>query len=75
MAGLGRPDLIDNWSEPSGLFLCFCHSPIIQKIRNDCAEPFAAFEQCLKENQTSVMNCAEHVQRFLHCADQVKLAT
>ncbi|KAL8164131.1 UNVERIFIED_CONTAM: Coiled-coil-helix-coiled-coil-helix domain-containing protein 5, partial [Gekko kuhli] len=54
---------------------CSSSHPIIQKIRNDCAEPFAAFEQCLKENQTSVMNCTEHVQQFLHCADQVKLAT
>nr|XP_056722905.1 coiled-coil-helix-coiled-coil-helix domain-containing protein 5 [Euleptes europaea] len=54
---------------------CSSSHPIIQKIRNDCAEPFAAFEQCLKENQTSVMNCAEYVQQFLHCADQVKLAT
>ncbi|XP_060109344.1 coiled-coil-helix-coiled-coil-helix domain-containing protein 5 [Heteronotia binoei] len=53
---------------------CSSSHPIIQKIRNDCAEPFTAFEQCLKENQTSVMNCTEHVQRFLHCADQVKLA-
>ncbi|CAM4611338.1 unnamed protein product [Lepidochelys kempii] len=49
--------------------------PIVQKIRHDCAEPFAAFEQCLKQNQASVMNCTEHVNQFLMCADQVKLMT
>ncbi|KAH0628965.1 hypothetical protein JD844_010641 [Phrynosoma platyrhinos] len=49
--------------------------PIVQKIRHDCAEPFAAFEQCLKLNQTSVVNCTEHVQQFLLCAEKVKLAT
>ncbi|XP_060128177.1 coiled-coil-helix-coiled-coil-helix domain-containing protein 5 isoform X2 [Zootoca vivipara] len=50
-------------------------NPIVQKIRHDCAEPFSAFEQCLKLNQASVVNCTEHVQKFLLCADQVKLAT
>ncbi|XP_028576995.1 coiled-coil-helix-coiled-coil-helix domain-containing protein 5 isoform X1 [Podarcis muralis] len=54
---------------------CTSSHPIVQKIRHDCAEPFAAFEQCLKLNQTSVVNCTEHVQKFLLCADQVKLAT
>uniref|UniRef100_A0A8B9QER3 Coiled-coil-helix-coiled-coil-helix domain-containing protein 5 n=1 Tax=Apteryx owenii TaxID=8824 RepID=A0A8B9QER3_APTOW len=46
-------------------------SPIVQQIRQDCAEPFAAFEQCLKENQASVTNCTDHVNQFLLCADQV----
>ncbi|XP_053147055.1 coiled-coil-helix-coiled-coil-helix domain-containing protein 5 [Hemicordylus capensis] len=54
---------------------CTSSHPIVQKIRRDCAEPFAAFEQCLKQNQASVMNCSEHVHQFLLCADQVKLAT
>jgi len=50
-------------------------SPIVRQIRQDCAEPFAAFEQCLKENQASVVNCSEHVNAFLLCADRVKLST
>nr|XP_034957548.1 coiled-coil-helix-coiled-coil-helix domain-containing protein 5 isoform X3 [Zootoca vivipara] len=54
---------------------CTSSHPIVQKIRHDCAEPFSAFEQCLKLNQASVVNCTEHVQKFLLCADQVKLAT
>uniref|UniRef100_A0A8C0J994 Uncharacterized protein n=1 Tax=Chelonoidis abingdonii TaxID=106734 RepID=A0A8C0J994_CHEAB len=49
--------------------------PIVQKIRHDCAEPFTAFEQCLKQNQASVMNCKEHLNQFLLCAEQVKLMT
>ncbi|XP_062975361.1 coiled-coil-helix-coiled-coil-helix domain-containing protein 5 [Elgaria multicarinata webbii] len=53
---------------------CTSSHPIVQKIRHDCAEPFAAFEQCLKLNQTSVVNCTEHVQQFLLCAEKVKLA-
>ncbi|KAM6038364.1 coiled-coil-helix-coiled-coil-helix domain-containing protein 5 isoform 1-T1 [Chlamydotis macqueenii] len=54
---------------------CAAAHPIVQQIRQDCAEPFAAFEQCLKENQASVMNCSDHVNAFLLCADQVKLST
>uniref|UniRef100_A0A8C8SC49 Coiled-coil-helix-coiled-coil-helix domain containing 5 n=1 Tax=Pelusios castaneus TaxID=367368 RepID=A0A8C8SC49_9SAUR len=57
------------------LFMSSSRHPIVQKIRRDCAEPFAAFEQCLERNEASVMNCAEHVQRFLLCAERVKLAT
>ncbi|KFR04356.1 Coiled-coil-helix-coiled-coil-helix domain-containing protein 5, partial [Nipponia nippon] len=53
---------------------CAAAHPIVQQIRQDCAEPFAAFEQCLKENQASVMNCSDHVNAFLLCADQVKLS-
>ncbi|XP_044287172.1 coiled-coil-helix-coiled-coil-helix domain-containing protein 5 isoform X1 [Varanus komodoensis] len=53
---------------------CTSSHPIVQKIRHDCAEPFIAFEQCLKLNQASVANCSEHVQQFLLCADKVKLA-
>ncbi|XP_030403528.1 coiled-coil-helix-coiled-coil-helix domain-containing protein 5 isoform X2 [Gopherus evgoodei] len=54
---------------------CASSHPIVQKIRQDCAEPFTAFEQCLKQNQASVMNCKEHVNQFLLCAEQVKLMT
>uniref|UniRef100_K7G2V6 Coiled-coil-helix-coiled-coil-helix domain containing 5 n=1 Tax=Pelodiscus sinensis TaxID=13735 RepID=K7G2V6_PELSI len=54
---------------------CASSHPIVQKIRHDCAEPFTAFEQCLKQNQASVMNCTEHINQFLICADQVKLTT
>uniref|UniRef100_A0A8D0FEB0 Coiled-coil-helix-coiled-coil-helix domain containing 5 n=1 Tax=Strix occidentalis caurina TaxID=311401 RepID=A0A8D0FEB0_STROC len=49
---------------------CAAAHPIVQQIRRDCAEPFAAFEQCLKENQASVVNCSDHVNAFLLCADQ-----
>ncbi|XP_067416503.1 coiled-coil-helix-coiled-coil-helix domain-containing protein 5 isoform X3 [Emydura macquarii macquarii] len=54
---------------------CTSAHPIVQKIRRDCAEPFTAFEQCLKQNEASVMNCTEHVEQFLLCAEQVKLVT
>ncbi|KAM9114978.1 LOW QUALITY PROTEIN: coiled-coil-helix-coiled-coil-helix domain-containing protein 5 [Pangshura tecta] len=54
---------------------CASAHPIVQKIRQDCAESFTAFEQCLKHNQASVMNCNEHVNQFLLCAEQVKLMT
>ncbi|XP_039370660.1 coiled-coil-helix-coiled-coil-helix domain-containing protein 5, partial [Mauremys reevesii] len=54
---------------------CAASHPIVQKIRHDCAEPFTAFEQCLKQNQASVMNCNEHLNQFLLCAEQVKLMT
>ncbi|XP_052525843.1 coiled-coil-helix-coiled-coil-helix domain-containing protein 5 [Tympanuchus pallidicinctus] len=52
---------------------CAATHPIVQRIREDCAEPFVAFEQCLKENQESVLNCSEHVNAFLRCAERVKL--
>lgn len=52
---------------------CAATHPIVQRIREDCAEPFVAFEQCLKENQASVLNCSEHVNAFLRCAERVKL--
>ncbi|KAM8793869.1 coiled-coil-helix-coiled-coil-helix domain-containing protein 5 [Eudromia elegans] len=51
---------------------CAAAHPIVRQIRQDCAEPFAAFERCLRENQAAVANCAEHVDRFLLCADRVK---
>lgn len=44
----------------------------MQQIRRDCAGPFAAFEQCLKENEATVTNCSDHVNAFLLCADRVK---
>ncbi|MBN3284746.1 CHCH5 protein, partial [Polyodon spathula] len=54
---------------------CTSSHPVIQKIRSDCSEPFSAFEQCLKLNQTSVGNCSEHISKFLACAETVKLAS
>lgn len=49
-------------------------SPIVRRIRSDCAEPFAAFERCLQENEAAVGKCSEHVAAFLRCAEQVKVA-
>uniref|UniRef100_A0A8C6VIE5 Coiled-coil-helix-coiled-coil-helix domain containing 5 n=1 Tax=Naja naja TaxID=35670 RepID=A0A8C6VIE5_NAJNA len=54
---------------------CTSSHPIVQKIRRDCAEPFTAFEECLKTNQSASIKCSEHLQKFLLCADQVKLNT
>ncbi|XP_019369373.1 PREDICTED: coiled-coil-helix-coiled-coil-helix domain-containing protein 5 [Gavialis gangeticus] len=54
---------------------CAAAHPIVRKIRHECAESFTAFEQCLAENQAAVVNCTEHVNQFLLCAEQVKLAT
>ncbi|XP_035164655.1 coiled-coil-helix-coiled-coil-helix domain-containing protein 5 isoform X2 [Oxyura jamaicensis] len=58
-----------------------CHSlrlgisrPIVRRIRSDCAEPFAAFERCLQENEAAVGKCSELVAAFLRCAEQVKVA-
>ncbi|XP_056426611.1 coiled-coil-helix-coiled-coil-helix domain-containing protein 5 [Hyla sarda] len=53
---------------------CTSSHPIIQKIRTQCAQPFGAFEQCLKENQTAVEKCSEHVTEFLQCAERVKVS-
>uniref|UniRef100_A0A8C4LA00 Coiled-coil-helix-coiled-coil-helix domain containing 5 n=1 Tax=Equus asinus TaxID=9793 RepID=A0A8C4LA00_EQUAS len=52
---------------------CTSSHPIIRQIRQACAEPFEAFEECLRQNEAAVGNCAEHVRRFLQCADQVQL--
>ncbi|XP_058023268.1 coiled-coil-helix-coiled-coil-helix domain-containing protein 5 isoform X1 [Ahaetulla prasina] len=49
---------------------CTSSHPIVQKIRQDCAEPFTAFEECLKANQSSSIKCSENLQKFLLCADQ-----
>lgn len=46
-------------------------SPIIRQIRQACAEPFEAFEECLRQNEASAGKCAEQVRRFLQCAEQV----
>uniref|UniRef100_A0ABI7Z6U4 Coiled-coil-helix-coiled-coil-helix domain containing 5 n=1 Tax=Felis catus TaxID=9685 RepID=A0ABI7Z6U4_FELCA len=51
---------------------CTSSHPIIRQIRQACAEPFEAFEECLRQNEAAVGNCAEHVRRFLQCADQVQ---
>ncbi|XP_012582845.1 PREDICTED: coiled-coil-helix-coiled-coil-helix domain-containing protein 5 [Condylura cristata] len=52
---------------------CTSSHPIIRQIRQACAEPFEAFEECLRKNEAAVGNCAEHVRRFLQCAEQVQL--
>ncbi|XP_078285544.1 coiled-coil-helix-coiled-coil-helix domain-containing protein 5 isoform X1 [Rhinoraja longicauda] len=52
---------------------CTSSHPVIQRIRAECAEPFMAFEQCLRQNPSSVMNCADHVNNFLACAEKVKV--
>uniref|UniRef100_A0A2K6FQV2 Coiled-coil-helix-coiled-coil-helix domain containing 5 n=1 Tax=Propithecus coquereli TaxID=379532 RepID=A0A2K6FQV2_PROCO len=51
---------------------CTSSHPIIRQIRQACAEPFESFEQCLRQNEAAVGNCAEHVRRFLQCAEQVQ---
>lgn len=51
---------------------CTSSHPIIRQIRTKCAEPFSAFEQCLRQNQTAVENCSKHVTEFLQCAESVK---
>ncbi|KAM6179340.1 coiled-coil-helix-coiled-coil-helix domain-containing protein 5 isoform 1-T1 [Erethizon dorsatum] len=51
---------------------CTSAHPIIRQIRQACAEPFEAFEECLRQNEAAVGNCAEHVRRFLQCAEQVQ---
>ncbi|TKC35299.1 hypothetical protein EI555_021331 [Monodon monoceros] len=51
---------------------CTSAHPVIRQIRQACAEPFEAFEECLRKNEAAVGNCAEHVRRFLQCAEQVQ---
>ncbi|XP_043940712.1 coiled-coil-helix-coiled-coil-helix domain-containing protein 5 [Protopterus annectens] len=51
---------------------CTSSHPIIQKIRAECTGPLTAFEQCLKQNQSSEVNCSEHINKFLACAENVK---
>ncbi|KAM9721023.1 coiled-coil-helix-coiled-coil-helix domain-containing protein 5 isoform 1-T1 [Dama dama] len=51
---------------------CTSAHPIIRQIRQACLEPFKAFEDCLRQNEAAVGNCAEHVRRFLQCAEQVQ---
>ncbi|KAG8451628.1 hypothetical protein GDO86_003717 [Hymenochirus boettgeri] len=53
--------------------VCIFCSPVIQRIRTECLEPFVAFEQCLKENQTAVEKCSKYVTDFLRCAENVKI--
>ncbi|XP_029440639.1 coiled-coil-helix-coiled-coil-helix domain-containing protein 5 isoform X2 [Rhinatrema bivittatum] len=57
-----------------GVARCTSSHPVIQRIRQECAEPFLAFEGCLRRNQAATENCAEHVGRFLRCAEKVKPA-
>uniref|UniRef100_A0A4X2M8M4 Coiled-coil-helix-coiled-coil-helix domain containing 5 n=1 Tax=Vombatus ursinus TaxID=29139 RepID=A0A4X2M8M4_VOMUR len=51
---------------------CTSSHPIIRQIRQECAEPFEAFELCLRQNEAAVGNCSEHVRRFLQCAERVQ---
>ncbi|XP_027411253.1 coiled-coil-helix-coiled-coil-helix domain-containing protein 5 isoform X1 [Bos indicus] len=51
---------------------CTSAHPIIRQIRQACSEPFKAFEECLRQNEAAMGNCAEHVRRFLQCAEQVQ---
>ncbi|KAK1785546.1 hypothetical protein P4O66_018913, partial [Electrophorus voltai] len=48
-------------------------SPVIRKIRTDCAGEFREFERCLQENQASAQTCSTHVVRFLTCAESVDI--
>ncbi|KFO26708.1 Coiled-coil-helix-coiled-coil-helix domain-containing protein 5 [Fukomys damarensis] len=52
---------------------CTSAHPIIRQIRQACAEPFEAFEECLRQNEAAMGNCTEHVRRFLQCAERVQL--
>ncbi|XP_016057252.1 PREDICTED: coiled-coil-helix-coiled-coil-helix domain-containing protein 5 [Miniopterus natalensis] len=69
-------DLDFGWGGPvqqkSGLLRCPLCSPVIRQIRQACAEPFEAFEECLRQNEANTSNCAEPVRRFLQCAEQVQ---
>lgn len=53
---------------------CLPCSPVIRQIRQACAEPFEAFEECLRQNEVATGNCAEQMRRFLQCAEQVQPA-
>ncbi|XP_074253145.1 coiled-coil-helix-coiled-coil-helix domain-containing protein 5 isoform X1 [Saimiri boliviensis] len=52
---------------------CTSAHPIIRQIRQACAQPFEAFEECLRQNEAAMGNCVEHMRRFLQCAEQVQL--
>ncbi|XP_076989816.1 coiled-coil-helix-coiled-coil-helix domain-containing protein 5 isoform X2 [Tamandua tetradactyla] len=52
---------------------CTSAHPVIRRIRRACAEPFLAFEECLRRHEAAVGQCAEHVRRFLQCAEQVEV--
>ncbi|XP_027993757.1 coiled-coil-helix-coiled-coil-helix domain-containing protein 5 [Eptesicus fuscus] len=53
---------------------CTSNHPVIRQIRQACAEPFEAFEECLRQNEAATGNCAEQMHRFLQCAEQVQPA-
>lgn len=50
------------------------HSPVIQKIRQDCSKEFVQFERCLRENQDAPTSCTPHVARFVACAETVDIS-
>ncbi|MBZ3871297.1 Coiled-coil-helix-coiled-coil-helix domain-containing protein 5 [Sciurus carolinensis] len=55
---------------PPCIAQCTSSHPIIRQIRQACAEPFEVFEECLRQNEAAVGNCAEHVRCLLQCAEQ-----
>lgn len=56
------------------LFLASQCSPVIRKIRTDCASEFSVFERCLRENQSSAEACQPPLARFLACVETVDLS-
>ncbi|XP_036291890.1 coiled-coil-helix-coiled-coil-helix domain-containing protein 5 isoform X2 [Pipistrellus kuhlii] len=54
---------------------CTSNHPVIRQIRQACAEPFEAFEACLRQNEAATGNCAGQMRRFLQCAEQVQPAS
>lgn len=60
-----------------GIYVCVPlfpkKSPVIQKIRQDCASEFVQFERCLRENQDTPTSCSPHVARFVACAETVDI--
>ncbi|NXG17632.1 CHCH5 protein, partial [Grallaria varia] len=54
-----------------GIAQCASAHPIVRQIRQDCAEPFAAFERCLREHPGTASLCHRHAEAFLLCAHRV----
>ncbi|XP_023377687.1 coiled-coil-helix-coiled-coil-helix domain-containing protein 5 isoform X3 [Pteropus vampyrus] len=46
---------------------CTSSHPIIRRIRQACAEPFEAFEECLRQNEAATNNCVEQRRRCAFC--------
>uniref|UniRef100_A0A8C6G7B1 IMS import disulfide relay-system CHCH-CHCH-like Cx9C domain-containing protein n=1 Tax=Mus spicilegus TaxID=10103 RepID=A0A8C6G7B1_MUSSI len=69
-----KPELWHRDCHPLKMSIARCTSshPIIHQNLQVCAEPFEAFEECLRLNEAAVGNCVKHVGHFLQCADQVQ---